>query len=210
MTDDLLSRFVERWRGSPFGAAGAAPWHVTAQAEPLIRAVLARLAPGYAIRGDVAVHGSAAIEDGAVVKGPAIVGPGCLVAAGAYLRGGVWLEEACIVGPGAELKASFMFRGAALAHFNFVGDSILGAYVNLEAGAVLANHRNERADKTIRIRHEGRILETGADRFGALVGDGVRIGANAVIAPGALLAPSSVIGRLAHVDQSPEAGGPLA
>ena len=174
MTDDLISRFVERWRGSPFGAAAAAPWHVTAQAAPLIRAALAGLA------------------------------------AGAYLRGGVWLEEACIVGPGAELKASFLFRGAALAHLNFVGDSILGADVNLEAGAVLANHRNERADKTIRIRHEGRILDTGADRFGALVGDGVRIGANAVIAPGALLAPGSVIGRLEHVDQSPEAGGPLA
>ena len=206
MKDALLPRFVSRWRGSPFGAETGAPWQVTGRAETLIRAALARLAPGYDISGEVAVHGSATIEQGAVVKGPAIIGPGCFVAAGAYLRGGVWLDEACSVGPGAELKTSFLFRGATLAHLNFVGDSILGADVNLEAGAILANHRNERADKAIRIRHAGRILDTGIDRFGALVGDGVRIGANAVIAPGALLAPGTVVGRLAHVDQSPEAG----
>lgn len=204
--DDLLPRFVARWPGSPFGAEAAAPWQVIGRLEALIRMAIARLAPGYEFRGDVAVHRSATIEAGAVVKGPAIVGPGCFVAAGAYLRGGVWLEEACTVGPGAELKTSLMFRGGALAHLNFVGESILGADVNLEAGAIVANHRNERSDKSIRIRHDGAILDTGLDKFGALLGDGVRIGANAVIAPGALLAPGSVIARLAHVDQSPEAG----
>lgn len=52
----------------------------------------------------------------------------------AYLRGGVWLERSCVVGPGAELKSSFLFDGSKLAHFNFVGDSIVGCEVNLEAG----------------------------------------------------------------------------
>lgn len=33
------------------------------------------------------------------------------------------------------------------------------------------------------------------------MGDGVRIGANAVIAPGALLAPGRVVGRTALLDQ---------
>ena len=32
-------------------------------------------------------------------------------------------------------------------------------------------------------------VDTGVEKFGALVGDGVRIGANAVVAPGALLSP---------------------
>ena len=30
------------------------------------------------------------------------------------------------------------------AHFNFVGDSIIGNDVNIEAGAILCNHYNER------------------------------------------------------------------
>jgi UDP-N-acetylglucosamine diphosphorylase / glucose-1-phosphate thymidylyltransferase / UDP-N-acetylgalactosamine diphosphorylase / glucosamine-1-phosphate N-acetyltransferase / galactosamine-1-phosphate N-acetyltransferase len=48
------------------------------------------------------------------------------IAAGAYVRGGCWLEANCVLGPGAELKSSFVFAGTKLAHFNFVGDSILG------------------------------------------------------------------------------------
>jgi len=44
------------------------------------------------------------------------------------------VAERCILGPGAELKSSFVFAGTKLAHFNFVGDSVLGEDVNLEAG----------------------------------------------------------------------------
>jgi UDP-N-acetylglucosamine diphosphorylase / glucose-1-phosphate thymidylyltransferase / UDP-N-acetylgalactosamine diphosphorylase / glucosamine-1-phosphate N-acetyltransferase / galactosamine-1-phosphate N-acetyltransferase len=156
--------------------------------------------PAYEIHGDVAIHRTATVEDGAVIKGPVVIGPGAFVAAGAYVRDGCWLEEAVILGPGAELKSSFVFRGAKLAHFNFVGDSVLGEGVNLEAGAIVANHRNEREDKQIRLRLAGRLVETGVDKFGALLADGVRIGANAVIAPGAVLAAGVVVPRLGLVD----------
>ena len=106
----------------------------------------------YRVEGAIAVHRSATVESGAVLKGPLIVGPDCFVAAGAYLRGGNWIAERCTFGPGAELKSSFVFAGTKLAHFNFVGDSILGADVNLEAGSIVCNYRNERADKEVRVR----------------------------------------------------------
>lgn len=73
----------------------------------------------------------------------------------------------------------------------------------MEAGAVLANHRNELADKLIRVAHEGTVIDTGVTKFGSLVGDDARIGANAVIAPGALLRPGVVVGRLQLVDRLP-------
>ena len=114
----------------------------------------------------------------------------------------MWLDAGCVVGPGVELKSTLMFAGTTVAHLNFVGDSILGAGVNIEAGAVIANHRNERADKRIRIRYGDRILDTGVTKFGALIGDGARIGANAVIAPGALIERGAVVERLTLVDQA--------
>jgi UDP-N-acetylglucosamine diphosphorylase / glucose-1-phosphate thymidylyltransferase / UDP-N-acetylgalactosamine diphosphorylase / glucosamine-1-phosphate N-acetyltransferase / galactosamine-1-phosphate N-acetyltransferase len=154
-------------------------WMVVQSAGALVRTALAGLGEDYRPEGDVAVHRSATIESGAVLKGPMIIGPRCFIAAGAYLRGGVFLDEDCIVGPNSELKSSFMFEGAKLAHLNFVGDSILGARVNVEAGAIIANYRNELADKAIRFRFEGRVVETGMEKFGALVGDDARIGANA-------------------------------
>ena len=198
-----ISDYIAGWAASPFGAAGTLPWAVTAQAEALVRAAIAGLGADYDLSGEIALHRSAVVETGAVLKGPVLIGPGCFIAARATLRGGCWLAEECIVGPGAELKTSFLFAGSTLAHLNFVGDSILGAGVNVEAGAVIANCRNELKDKAISIRLGDEIIETGVGKFGALVGDGVRIGANAVVAPGAILAPDATVGRLELVDQSP-------
>src|SRR5690606_13707643 len=117
---------------------------------------------------------------------------------------GCWLENNCILGPGAELKTSLMFAGSKLAHLNFVGDSIIGRDVNLEAGSIVCNYRNERADKEIQVRLDGGLHKTGTLKFGALLGDGSRIGANAVVAPGALLAPGSIVRRASLLDQEVE------
>ncbi|MDP9894242.1 bifunctional N-acetylglucosamine-1-phosphate-uridyltransferase/glucosamine-1-phosphate-acetyltransferase GlmU-like protein [Variovorax boronicumulans] len=188
---------LARWRASM-------PWELAMQAPNIVRRLLAELPDEeYAIKGDIAIHRSARVEAAAVLKGPLILGADCLVAAGAYLRGGNWIDARCTVGPGTELKSSFVFAGTALAHFNFVGDSVIGAGVNMEAGSIVCNHRNERAAKEIFVRSgEGGALQpTGCEKFGALIGDGARIGANAVVAPGALLRPGHIVGRASLLDQ---------
>ncbi len=200
----LISSFISPWRTSSFADNDQAPWHLVGNIEALLRQQIASLDSSYQRIDELAVHHSARIEAGAVVKGPAIIGPNCFIAAGAYLRGGVYLEQDCIIGPSSELKTSIMFAGSKLAHMNFVGDSIIGADVNIEAGAVIANHRNEREDRNIQIVYRGQVIDTGVSKFGALVGGGSRIGANAVVAPGALLEPASIVGRLQLIDQSPE------
>jgi len=141
------------------------------------------------------------IERGAVVKGPAIIGPNAFVAATAYLRGGVYLSDNCVAGPACEIKSSFLFSGSKAAHLSFVGDSLIGADVNIEAGAVVANYRNEFEDKAIRISIDGEKIETGVKKFGALIGDSTRIGANAVISPGTILDSKSIVARGAIIEQ---------
>ena len=201
----VIEHYVARWSASPFAGLADPPWQITERAEAVISAAIPGLGSDYRITDNVAVHRTATIEAGAIVKGPAILCARCFVAASAYLRGGVFLDQDCIIGPGAELKTSFMFAGSKLAHFNFVGDSILGSGVNLEAGSIVANYRNELEDKAIRIAFDGGVIETGVRKFGALLGDGTRIGANAVIAPGAILAPGSRLARMALLDQYPGA-----
>jgi NDP-sugar pyrophosphorylase family protein len=197
-----IADYIQDLARSPLAQwADETPWELVRSAPERGSALLAQLSPDeYEVRGDVAVHRSAQVEDGAILKGPLIIGPGCFIAAGAYLRGGCWLGEGCIIGPGAELKTTFMFGGSKLAHFNFVGDSVLGSGVNLEAGSIIANYRNERADKGVNVRINDQLQATGCDKFGALLGDGVRLGANAVVAPGGLLLPGTVIRRLALYD----------
>ena len=195
--DLRVSRLVALWTASPFGRNEDAPWRITQDAETLIPVALDGLGSGYRRGEGIAIHLSATVEAGAV-KPPVIIGPRSFVAALAYLRGGVFLDEDCIVGPGSELKTSFLFQGSKLAHLNFVGDSILGTGVNLEAGAIV---RNERDDNAIRIRFGGSVMETGVEKFGAVIGDGVRIGACGHRP--AILEPGTRIPRLALVDQHP-------
>jgi NDP-sugar pyrophosphorylase family protein len=178
------------------------PWEWTKSADAIVRALLSQCGADYVIANGVAIHNIATIESGAALKAPAIIGPGCFVSSTALIRGGCWLDRGVIIGPSCELKTSFVFAGSKLAHLNFVGDSVLGADVNIEAGAMIANYRNERADKRIRIAFGQEVIDTGVDKFGTLAGDGARIGANAVIAPGALLTPGTIVPRLRHIDQS--------
>lgn len=176
--------------------ADLSPWALVTQAPAVVRQLLADLpADDYSVQGEIAIHRSAIVEPGALLKPPLIISADCFIASGALLRGGCWLDAHCIIGPGAELKTSFVFSGSKLAHFNFVGDSVLGHGINLEAGSIVANYRNERDDKEVQVRVAGLLQRTGCDKFGALLGDQCRIGANAVLAPGAVLAPASVIGR---------------
>lgn len=147
---------------------------------------------------------------GATIKGPVIIGPGSFISASALLRGGVFIDENCIVGPAVELKTTFMFSGSKAAHLNFIGDSIVGSDVNLEAGSMVANYRNELSDKTIRIVQADGVIDTGVEKFGALIGDGTRVGANAVIAPGAVLNRGARVPRLGLVDQHPSAAEDLS
>jgi bifunctional N-acetylglucosamine-1-phosphate-uridyltransferase/glucosamine-1-phosphate-acetyltransferase GlmU-like protein len=168
------------------------PWEIAGQAPSIVEQLLAALPAGeYRVSSGIAIHSAATVEPGATLKPPLVLSSGVFVAAGAYLRGGCWLAEGCSVGPRVELKSTFVFPRSVLAHFNFIGDSVLGSQVNFEAGAVICNYRNERSSNSA----------SSPVKFGALVGDGARIGANAVLAPGTILLSNSVVGRLEHVDQ---------
>lgn len=198
---DLAAYLADLSALLPQARGHATPWALTAGLVAILRAHLAGLGPDYRIDGEIAIHRQAVIEPHAVIKPPCVIGSGCFVGSFAYLRGGVLLAEGAAVGPSVEVKSSILLKGAKIAHLSFVGDSLIGSGVNIEAGAMLANHRNERAEKEIRVAIDGVKRRTGVEKFGALVGDRSRIGANAVLAPGTILAPDSIVARLALVDQ---------
>ncbi|HEY8937214.1 MAG TPA: LpxA family transferase [Cyclobacteriaceae bacterium] len=178
------------------------PWEVTQAAQLIIAKKIKSLGADYRIQDNVAIHKDARVEEHVILKGPIIVSAGCFIGSHAYLRNGVFLDKQVSIGPGCEIKSSYLFSNSALAHFNFVGDSIIGSQVNMEAGSVIANHYNERKEKVIKITVEGNQISTEIDKFGALVGDHTKIGANAVLSPGTLLLPKSIVKRLELIEQN--------
>lgn len=131
------------------------------------------------------------VEPGALIKGPCIIGSHTEVRQGAYIRGNCIIGDRCIVGHTTEMKASIMLNEAKAGHFAYIGDSILGGSSNLGAGTKLANLKIK--EGTVRVKVNGEILDTGLRKFGAILGDRVQIGCNAVTNPGTVLGKDCLV-----------------
>lgn len=150
--------------------------------------------------GPIYVGDDALIEPGAYIVGPTYIGRGVIVRHGAYVRGNVILLDKSLVGHTTEVKNAIFLPGARAPHFAYVGDSILGHRVNLGAGVKLSNLAivsNPSLETPVRssVRipvHDG-IIDTGLRKLGAVLGDYVEIGCNAVLNPGTIIGPESVI-----------------
>ncbi|WP_299534091.1 LpxA family transferase [Ulvibacterium sp.] len=199
---DICAFIPQFYREFPHIAKHESPWHIIEKLDDILRNMLGALSKEeYNFTDEVAVHKSAYVENGVTFKKPAIIGKDCTVKAGSYFRNGVYLCSDVGIGANCEIKQSIIFSKSRIAHLNYVGNSIIGNDVNLEAGSVLANHFNEYKNRTIRVVLDDAIVDTGITKFGSLIGDYGRVGANAVLNPGTLLTPGSVVGRLQHVDQ---------
>jgi NDP-sugar pyrophosphorylase family protein len=177
------------------------PWEITDNLDAIISKRLNDLGADYKIENNVAVHKTAVIEHSVTLKGTIIISENCIVGANCYLRSPLYLGKSVKIGPGSEVKQSIIFDNSAIAHFNYIGNSILGQNINFEAGSICANHYNEREDKRIFVLYNGQLIDTKTEKFGSLVGDNSKIGANAVLSPGTILGKGTIVKRLELIDQ---------
>jgi NDP-sugar pyrophosphorylase family protein len=177
------------------------PWLIIKELNSAIHKKIESLNSDFILNNDTAIHVEAVVEQGAILKGNIIIDKSCFVASNVYLRGPLYLGPGVNIGPGCEIKHSIILSQSSIAHFNYVGDSMVGSNVNIEAGAVCANHYNERINKNIFVKYNNEIINTHCEKFGALIGDGARIGANAVLSPGTLLKMNEIVKRLTLLEQ---------
>jgi bifunctional UDP-N-acetylglucosamine pyrophosphorylase/glucosamine-1-phosphate N-acetyltransferase len=140
----------------------------------------------YCVLSDVQVGAGTAIEPFSYLA-DAIVGANCRIGPYARLRPGTKLADDVHVGNFVEVKASSLGRGSKANHLAYVGDTVIGSYVNYGAGAITANY-------------------DGAHKHQTIIGDRASIGSNCVlVAPvtvgaGATIGAGSVIARDAPAD----------
>ena len=192
----------------PFAASfdPDAPWALLGEPLDAVLAALpsaaiaVRLLPEVHLSGDrIAIGRGARIHPGVVLEGPLFVGEDVEIRPGAYVRGGVWIGDGCVVGASTEIKRAILLPGARAPHLNYVGDSILGAGVNLGAGTILSNFRHD--GREVRIGSAGALrtaaaaagaadraaIPSGRRKLGAVLGDGVLTGCNCVLHPGVVV-----------------------
>lgn len=183
-----LDRLPEAWR--PWWRSER-PWETLAELDRFLNDLEPSLAgsvhPTAVLEGPVRLELGASIGPHAYVQGPAWIMAGAEVHHGAYLRGGVLLAPGAKVGHASEVKRSIFLPGAKAPHFNYVGDSILGREVNIGAGVKIANLKA--MGGTIQVAG----IDTGLRKLGALLGDDVSVGCNAVLAPGTVVGRGTVV-----------------
>ena len=141
--------------------------------------------------GRVGIHEAAVVEAGAHFIGPCLIEADAVVRHAAYVRPWTWACRDSVIGHCTEVKHSVLLPGAKAPHFNYVGDSILGSGVNLGAGVKLSNLRHDGGEVHVWIGDER--VPTGVRKFGAILGEGVQLGCNAVTNPGCVLVPGSTV-----------------
>ena len=143
--------------------------------------------------GDIWISRGAFVARSVSIKGPCIICKGAEIRHCAYIRGSVIIGKGCVLGNSCEVKSSILFDGAQAPHFNYVGNSVLGAGAHLGAGAITSNLKS---DKTL-VKANG--VETGLKKLGAIVGDYAEIGCGVVLNPGAIIGKGSVVYPLSSV-----------
>ena len=140
---------------------------------------------------NVWVHKTAKVFPSAYLGEPCIIGPETEVRHCAFIRESALVGANCVVGNSVELKNVILFDHVQTPHYNYVGDSILGYYSHMGGGSMTSNLRS---DKQLIVVHNGtENIETGIRKIGAMLGDYVEVGCNAVCNPGTVVGKNSII-----------------
>jgi bifunctional UDP-N-acetylglucosamine pyrophosphorylase/glucosamine-1-phosphate N-acetyltransferase len=142
--------------------------------------------------GPVTVAETARIRSGAYIEGPAFVDEESDVGPNCYIRPCTSIGRKVRIGNACEIKNSLIMDKVHIGHLSYVGDSVLGESCNLGAGTITANYRLDGG--TIKMVVKDKVVDSGRTKLGAVLGDGVKAGINALFMPGVKVGCNSWVG----------------
>ena len=155
-----------------------------------------RISPNASIAKSSIIEGPCIIEDGVTIddfckiKGPTYIGKGSFIGMSSLIRN-CMLGEKTRIGFNCEIARSYFAGCDKMAHQNVILDSIIGQHVWFGGYSgtanVLLNQQN------IRYEVYGKLIDTGTNHFGAIVGNNCAIGAAVIILPGRQVPSNSII-----------------
>lgn len=180
------------------------PWDLLRMNEEVLAmmeetSLLGEVSPSATISGVVRLSHGSQILPGTVIEGPVLIGPNTKIGPNAFIRGATSIGANCYVGNGAEVKNSIIYHNTYISRQCYVGDSIIGTHVTLGAGTCTENHRHDGRHHMSMV--QGKPVNTGRVKFGAVLGDGVRTGVNTSIEAGVKIgiarttSPGSVVSK---------------
>ena len=149
------------------------------------------------IKDGVYVHKSVTVLKSVYLGRNIIIGKDVDLRNAAFLRENVIIGDGCVVGNSCELKNVLMFNKAKAPHFNYVGDTVMGYNSHIGAGVKVSNLKLDESTVVLKIGEE--VIDTKLRKFGAIIGDNVQVGCNAVLNPGTILGKDTFVYPLTNV-----------
>ncbi len=178
------------------------PWHVLDVMDAYLQRIdgqhiseSAYVAPGAAVLGNVVIEAGAKLFHGAAVVGPAYIGRNTIVGNGALVRHSMVLDH-CEVGYTTEIARSYVGDHVGM-HACRVLDSVFAPHVNFSAGCTTANLRIDHGRVPSYVK--GQKLDSGRDKFGAVIGEGAFLAVDVMTMPGVKIGEGAQIGPGTHV-----------
>lgn len=161
------------------------PWDMLPRIKEYMKKLIEDGLDGFTELDDgVFVGEGVTISPTATIIPPAIIGKGTEIRPGAYLRGAVITGENCVIGNSSELKNCILLDNVQIPHYNYVGDSVLGNYAHMGAGAICSNFKSGGSNVVV---HGDEDYVTGLRKLGGILADNADIGCGCVLNPGTVV-----------------------
>jgi len=154
--------------------------------------VYGRVENGAHLIGPVTVAETARIRSGAYIEGPTFIDEESDIGPNCYIRPCTSIGKKVRIGNACEIKNSIIMDNTHIGHLSYIGDSIIGENCNLGAGTITANYRLDAG--TIKMMVKDKVVDSGRTKLGAVLGDDVKAGINALFMPGVKVGNNSWIG----------------
>jgi len=155
------------------------------------RKILGKIEKGAVLKGKIIIGERTIIKSGTYIEGPVYIGRNCQIGPNCYLRKFTSIGDNCRIGQAVEIKNSIIGDNSKIGHLSYVGDSIIGENCNLGAGTIFANLRFD--EKSIKVKTQGKTIDSKRKKLGAILGENVKTGINVSLMPGVLVSPNSQI-----------------
>ena len=137
------------------------------------------------ISADTEIGQDTIIFPSTYIEGANKIGKNCKIGPCAHLRGGVEIADNVKIGNFVEVKKSKIASNTNAGHLSYIGDSEVGAHVNIGAGTITANYNPLTKEKS------KTILQ-----------DNVKIGSNSVLVAPVTIEEGANVGALSVITKN--------
>lgn len=166
------------------------PWHLLDANKMLLElmkeGIDGKLEKNVTIKGAVRIGKGTIVKAGSYIEGPVIIGENCEIGPNCFIRPFTTIGNNCRIGL-SEVKNAILFDHVTSKHCAYIGESIIGQQVNIGAGTIFADLRHDNSN--VQSFYNEKLVDTNRKKFGAILGDNVKIAINTSIYPGRKIWP---------------------